>query len=65
MRIDQPVPGSQLKLVERADPREVRRVDAADAEVARGERHPEDFDAMPLTANTRMISPNASVTIAM
>ena len=49
-----------------SDPWKIRLVDGADTEVACGQRHTSaDGTLWPLTATTPMISPNASVTIAM
>ena len=45
---DRVVPGSDVQLAERADPREVRRVGPADPELATGQRHPEDLQRRSL-----------------
>ena len=51
-REDRVVPGSDVQLAEHADAREVRRVGAADPELAAGQRHPEDLQRRSRGART-------------
>ena len=65
-REDDPVPGPQVQLVERADAGEVDLGShPADADAACRQRLAAQVHACPLIATRSMISPNASVTIAM